>query len=307
MRKFPGIVALCAFSLVAGCAQLQSLLTPANIEAAKSLLKDVGVELKFTDSSGAVVAVDGEEDVQEITLEGKKLEKGKDYKFEGGKMVFIGLSPDQQKKVNIKLANGTEFKDFKIDPNAQKNVGCFDLGNDGNFEHVDADDGDCNKAFEKQFAVDKEHRVTFETGKTFAAGDFLGVAMKPKGAPDFMGLPRQASAGLGEGKFEVDVQALNGPPNENLKERIWLVGYKKDGKIAVFKFKADKDLTKPPAMEPGKPADPSTLPGKQTVESSKIVAQGDVKVYDDEAKAKTGEGIKDVGPPPGQPNQPPPQ
>ncbi len=68
MRKFPGIVALCAFSLVAGCAQLQSLLTPANIEAAKSLLKDVGVELKFTDSSGAVVAVDGEEDVQEITL-----------------------------------------------------------------------------------------------------------------------------------------------------------------------------------------------------------------------------------------------
>ncbi|MBM3268256.1 MAG: hypothetical protein FJZ01_11465 [Candidatus Sericytochromatia bacterium] len=307
MRKISALAALCAFSLTAGCAQLQNLLTPSNIQAATNLLKDIGVELKFTDALGQVQAVDSEDDVQEITLEGRKLEKGKDYKFEGGKMVFVGLSPDQQKKVNIKLTNGKEFKDFNLDPNAAKNVGCFDLGDDGEFQHIDAKEGDCGKAFDAQRAVDKEHRVTVSTGKAFSKEDFIGVAMKPGGVQDFMGLPRMAFEPLGDGKFEMDVQVLNGPPNEVLKDRVWLVGYKKSGKVAVFKFKIDQDLQKPPAPEPNKPVDPSKLPPKQTVESTKVVAQGDVKEYASETEAKTQEKIKDVGPPPGAPNQPPPQ
>ncbi|MBM3270566.1 MAG: hypothetical protein FJZ01_23270, partial [Candidatus Sericytochromatia bacterium] len=238
--------------------------------------------------------------------------KGKDYKFEGGKMVFVGLSPDQQKKVNIKLTNGTEFKDFAIDPTKATNAGCFNFDANGALNKVDQGASKCEDALKQHQDAHKNSRLEFQTGLAYTKDQFKGLGFKPYGSQDTFALPQVAYAGIeGGGKFEADVRVLNGGPqgNEDLSKRTWVALWIKDGKFLVAKFNIKKSkadtLQKAPNPEPGKPFDPTKLPPRQTI------AVGDIenlatKSYDTEAAAKTGENLKEPPKPGDQPNMPPP-
>ncbi len=96
---------------VLGAIALSLLLGGCNLSLSdvKSLLQDVGVQLKTSDSSGAETQFK-ESDVKEVYLDGKKTS----YRFENGKMI-LPIKAGEKHEVRVVLVGGNEMK-FPINP-----------------------------------------------------------------------------------------------------------------------------------------------------------------------------------------------
>lgn len=305
MRKFPLLAMACltAGVLVAGCnvQNLLSQVTPQNVEAAKNLLKDIGVDLKFTGSDGKAKSITAASDIESVKLGDKTLEAGKDYDVKDGKLIFKNLSPEEQKKVNVKIKGGPELKDISIDARKGDQTHVFVPDAEGNYDFAEGET-DPEAAFKKFQDLHDKSRVTVDLGLSFKAADVVGVAFKPgvpAPPPGMVGLPAPqrgtllpefAFKGL-DGGVKFDVQAL-GPKEhqgDDLKSRLWMVAYTGTGDkpIKVVRFTIKKELARAPGQ-----VDFNNPPPAQTVGSADVEIVGQAE-YADKKSAAAGEGVDD--------------
>jgi hypothetical protein len=304
MRNWTGLAAACvSLGVVAGCANLQNLLTPQNIAAVQSALKQAGVSISYKDpNTGETKSFTKKEDVQTIKdKDGKELKQGDDFDFKDGKLIFKNLKDKQT--VTIVGADGTTFK-TEVVPENENQKARFIPDANGQFGEID-DNADFDKEFNTIRERDAAHRVTFKLGANFAfkAADVKGFGFRPKGQTITLSMPRQAWAGV-DGGVAMDVQALGDSRSpDDPKERLWAIGYTKDGKVLVVRFKILKTLKRVESPTPDANGfidfSKLTLPDAQTVEGADLTIDSTAS-YDTEQAAATGENLRDpvfqVGP-----------
>ncbi|MBM3273752.1 MAG: hypothetical protein FJZ00_01265 [Candidatus Sericytochromatia bacterium] len=304
MRNWNGLAAACvSLGVLAGCANLQNLLTPQNIATVQNVLKQAGVSISYKDpNTGETKSFTKKDDVKTIkNKDGKELKQGEDYDFQSGKLVFKNLKDKQT--VTIVGADGTTFK-TEVEPENENQQARFIPDANGQFDEIED-----NADFEKEFAAirdrDAANRVTFKLGGSFGfkAADVKGFGFRPKGQTITLSVPRQAWAGV-DGGVAMDVQALGDSKSpDDPKDRIWTIGYAKDGKILVVRFKITKTLKRVenPTPDANGFIDFSkvTLPGPQTVDAADLTVSATAS-YDTEQAAAQGENLKEpvfqVGP-----------